>query len=352
MNQKYRIYKGTGELAAFHEVASINDPEGYLPSDELVNAVNVAITLGKPLLVTGEPGTGKTLLAQSIAQSLHSNGDPLPYLEFTAKTTTQSRDLLYRYDSIGHFHDANIAKVLGEPLRVSKSKSTDKLTDEERLRKEYEPYIHLEPLGKAIQLARDGQQRSVVLIDEVDKAPRDFPNDILREIENMSFKIMETGEVVTADPSYRPIVVITSNSERLLPDAFLRRCVFFHIEFPDKGLLRRIAMSRLEKYLEGTEEKAMRFDSEQLDWLIAHFEEVRSLCRKKQPATAEFLSWLQVLDQYELMLSDTGVRASGLPPEQKNLLLLSYGILAKHKEDLASLRDNLNLSSPDERTPA
>jgi MoxR-like ATPase len=350
MNQKYRIYQGAGELQAFREVTSLSSPEGYLPSEALVNAVNVAITLGKPLLVTGEPGTGKTLLARSIAEDLRGNGQALPYYEFTAKTTTQARDLLYRYDSIGHFHDANIAKVLGKPLRGGKA--AEGLSDEERLRLEYAPYIQLEPLGQAIRLARDDKQRAVVLIDEVDKAPRDFPNDILREIENMSFRIMETGETVTADPAYRPIVVITSNSERLLPDAFLRRCIFFHIEFPDKDLLRRIALSRLSSYLEGSQERALRFDEAQLDWLITHFREVRDLCRKKQPATAEFLSWLQVLDQYEFLLSDPNTRVADLPPPQKDLLLLSYSILAKHREDLVNLRDNLNISPPDERRPA
>ncbi|MCB0552769.1 MAG: MoxR family ATPase [Phaeodactylibacter sp.] len=348
MNQNYRIYKGPAELQAFREVTSISSPEGYLPSEALVNAVNVAITLGKPLLVTGEPGTGKTLLARSIAEDLRPNGGPLPYFEFTAKTTTQSRDLLYRYDSISHFHAANVAKFEPAP----DEKAVLGRSAEERRRLEYQPYIQLEPLGEAIRLARDKQQRSVVLIDEVDKAPRDFPNDILREIENMSFKILETGETITADHAYRPIVIITSNSERLLPDAFLRRCVFFHIEFPDKTLLRRIALSRLEKYKEGTEEKTLRFGDTELDWLISHFQEVRNLCRKKQPATAEFLSWLQILDQYELTLSDPNIRAAALPPEQKDLLLLSYSILAKHQEDLVSLRDNLNLSATDERNPA
>jgi MoxR-like ATPase len=349
MNQRYRIYQGSGELDAFRQVASLSSPQGYLPSEALVNAVNVAIALGKPLLVTGEPGTGKTLLARSIAEDLRTNGDPLPYFEFTAKTSTQARDLLYRYDAVGHFHDANIAKVLGKPLRSGKA--SESLSDEERLRLEYEPYIQLEPLGKAIQLARDEKRRAVVLIDEVDKAPRDFPNDILREIESMSFRIMETGEVVTADPAFRPIVVITSNSERLLPDAFLRRCVFFHIEFPDKDLLRRIALSRLERYLEGEQERRLRFDEAQLDWLITHFGEVRERCRKKPPATAEFLSWLQILDQYEFLVSDTAARPADLPPAQKDLLLLSYAILAKHKADLDSLRDQLNLP-PDERRPA
>ena len=161
-NKTYKIYQGSGELNALHEVTSIDSSEGYLPSDDLVKAVNVAILLGKPLLVTGEPGTGKTLLAKSIAESINADDKPLDYYEFTAKTTSTARDLLYRYDSIGHFHEANRAKI--QDLR-SKQKPDLPARDNEALRKEeYDKFISFTALGQAIKTAAEEQRRSVVLL--------------------------------------------------------------------------------------------------------------------------------------------------------------------------------------------
>src|SRR5262249_41495666 len=191
----------------------LDAPELYIADKGLSDAVNVALILGQPLLVTGEPGTGKTQLAASIACELEL---PPPLL-FVAKTTSTAKDLFYRYDALTHFHDSHFRQ--GQLAMES--------------------YIAYEALGLAILLSLPvadgdpllpphlrgkGPTRSVVLIDEIDKAPRDLPNDVLNEIETLSFTVRETGRSVTASSGYRPVVVITSNSEKNLPDAFLRRC--------------------------------------------------------------------------------------------------------------------------------
>jgi len=196
-----------------------------------------------------------------------------------------------------------------------------------------EAYITYEALGLAILLAMDpgeadphlhrelrgrGPMRSVVLVDEIDKAPRDLPNDVLNEVEHLRFTVKETGRSFSAQQQYRPILVFTSNSEKNLPDAFLRRCVFYHISFPDRARLREIVHNRLKP--------RTAFTPEMLDNAIRHFEEIRDLALKKKPATAEFLAWVRVLERMNL-------DAGRLKPGEEEALAFTYSLLAKNRED-------------------
>ena len=311
----FQLYRGDGttigkrelRLPLFKKIAEMDDPAHYIAEKGLRDAVNVALTLGQPLLITGEPGTGKTQLAASLAYELELP----PPLVFHTKTTSTAKDLFYRYDSLAHFHDAQFRK---QELEI-------------------ENYITYEALGLAILLLmpaseannhlpeglRDkGPIRSVVLIDEIDKAPRDLPNDVLNEIENMSFQVRETGRSFSADQSYRPILVLTSNSEKNLPDAFLRRCVFYHISFPGSERLKEIVQGRLRLNPD--------FTPQMLDNAISHFGEIRELALKKKPATAEFLAWVRVLEKMR-------IDVKSLKPGEAEALAFTYSILAKSKED-------------------
>ena len=250
-------------------------PVGYLPDDGLKDAVNVALTLGQPLLLTGEAGTGKTQLAYSVAWELGLE----PVLKFETKSSSTAKDLFYTFDTVGRFHAAQTGG------------SKDNLD-----------YITYNSLGSAILLANkeqdvqkwlpkdfkhDGPKRTVVLIDEVDKAPRDFPNDILNEIEEMYFKIPELGNAqVSADRKMSPILMLTSNSEKHLPDAFLRRCIYYNIPFPDQEKLRDICIARIGD---------SPFLSDALEFFFT-LRDSGSRLRKK-PATAELLGWLLVLTE-------------------------------------------------------
>lgn len=311
----FKLYTGAGstigerglQLPPFEKLAALNDPADYLAAPGLSDAVNVALTLGQPLLVTGEPGTGKTQLAGSIAYEL---GLPPP-LVFHTKTTSMAKDLFYQYDSLRHFHDAQFRK--------------DELS--------IENYISYEALGLAILLSlspaeadaylpehlRDkGPLRSIVLIDEIDKAPRDLPNDILNEVEQLTFIVKETGRAFRAEPDYRPILILSSNSEKNLPDAFLRRCVFYHIAFPDQDRLKEIVQRRLQL--------TPAFTPQMFDHALAHFAEIRELSLKKKPATAELLSWIRVLDKLQLDVKE-------LQSGQAEAIAFTYAILAKSNED-------------------
>jgi MoxR-like ATPase len=325
MNEKaFRLYAGDGStvsqrnlrLPPFEKVIEFNDPAGYLADAGLRDAVNVALALGQPLLVTGEPGTGKTQLAASIA---HELGLPAPLI-FHTKTTSTARDLFYRYDALGHFHDAQFRK--DEP--------------------QVEKYITYEALGLAVLLSMNSQEanaflpealrdagpvRSVVLIDEIDKAPRDLPNDVLNEIDNMSFTVKETGRTFNADHSYRPIIVLTSNSEKNLPDAFLRRCIFYHIAFPDRVRLKEIVQRRLR--IDDS------FTPQMLDHAIQHFEKIRELTLKKRPATAELLAWLRILEKRHIDVND-------LQRGDAEALTFTYSILSKSEEDKDMIVRNLH----------
>jgi len=311
----FQLYNGDGttiggrgmQLPPFEKLTALDNPAFYVADKGLRDAVNVALALGQPLLVTGEPGTGKTQLARSIAHELDLS---LPLL-FQTKTTSTAKDMFYRYDALGHFHDSQFHK---EASRV-------------------EDYIAYEALGLAILLSLDpgevnprlpeafrdkGPVRSVVLIDEIDKAPRDLPNDVLNEIETMSFTVKETGQTFSADQSYKPILVLTSNSEKNLPDAFLRRCVFYHISFPDSERLKQIVQGRLRFNSD--------FTPEMLDSAIRHFGAIRELALKKKPATAELLAWMQILEKMQL-------DPANLKPGEAEALAFTYSILVKSKED-------------------
>ena len=295
------------QLPAYEKAVKLDDPAFYIADKGLRDAVNVALTLGQPLLLTGEPGTGKTQLANSIAYEL----DLPPPFVFHTKTTSTAKDLFYRYDALTHFHDSQFKK--GEP-RV-------------------EEYVTYEALGLAILLSMAPEEanphlpahlrdkapsRAVVLIDEIDKAPRDLPNDVLNEIENVSFTVKETGRTFSADQRYRPILVLTSNSEKNLPDAFLRRCVYYHISFPDRERLKEIVQGRLEL--------GAAFTPQMLENAIRHFEQIRELALKKSPATAEFLAWVRILERLQLDVNN-------LKPGEAEALAFSYSVLAKSKED-------------------
>jgi MoxR-like ATPase len=265
------------------------------------------------VLITGEPGTGKTQLASSIAWELG-----LPLQEFYAKTGSSGADLFYRYDSLLRFHDAQDKEKKLEPTR----------------------YVAYSALGKAILFSHAPEKvknflpkeaieehkaatRSVVLIDEIDKAPRDFPNDILQEIERLAFSVKEAGwEPFQVDSDRRPIVILTSNLERNLPDAFLRRCVFYHIAFPDKKQLSEIVERRLKP-------KDSR-QKELYDSGIDHFLEIRENPDLiKKPATAEMLAWFRILDR-------DGLEARDLRDARK--VRAGYTVLLKTREDIDRLQ--------------
>ncbi len=290
------------------------DPSAYVSSDAIRHAVNAAVALGKPLLVTGEAGTGKTQLASRVAWELTPQyAKPL---RFQVRSRSEGMELFYRYDSLRHFQDAQTQKA-----------------------KEARDYIRIEALGEAILRANPGQahareyttraplpdapMRSVVLIDEIDKAPRDLPNDILAEVEEMKFTIAETGHEFQAEASHFPVVILTSNSERDLPDAFLRRCVYLHIDPPNEATLLAIIKARVKPL--------SHFSEDALHDVIQRYEEIRSQVKRKKPATDELLSWVKMLDH--LRVNPKRVEAG-----QKEALALSYAVLLKDKEDLERIR--------------
>ncbi|MBF0452711.1 MAG: MoxR family ATPase [Candidatus Magnetomorum sp.] len=315
MNQETCNYEGCGKtgktLAKPQTLLSTAKPESYIPESGLCDAIKVALTLGQPLLVTGEPGTGKTQLASSIAYEFQLP-DPIV---FHTKTSSTAGDLLYHYDALKRFNDAQIEKKI-RPV---------------------EHYVSLRGLGIAILLSTEysdqdkallpaayqqyRNSRSVVLIDEIDKAPRDFPNDILNEVEKLEFTIHEIPKTITAETGNTPIIILTSNSEKYLPDAFLRRCVFYHINFPDEIRLKRIIEQRFNQ-----SSIHPGFSEEETGAAIKHFESIRLLPLKKKPATAELLAWMTMLKAMNIDI---------IKPNME--LKKTYGVLAKNAEDFGRM---------------
>jgi MoxR-like ATPase len=242
----------------------------YLPDDGLVEAVNLAILLERPLLIQGEPGCGKTRLAQAVAYELG-----WPCKEWYVKSTSRSRDGLYVFDSIGRLRDAQLA---AQGLQQEREKS-----------RKPENYVTLGPLGTAFA----AEQCTVVLIDEIDKADVDFPNDLLLELDEQRFTIEETGRPIIAKA--RPLIVITSNDEKELPDAFLRRCLFYYIQFPSAPRLKAILDAHFPQ------------ESPQLvEVALQRFFELRKEMEKdkgqddvrKKVSTSELIDWFRVLRRY------------------------------------------------------
>ncbi len=269
-----RGFKGTGE---------------YVASEQLLNAVNVAITLKKPLLIKGEPGTGKTMLAEAVAKALNK-----PLIIWNIKSTTKAQDGLYMYDTIQRLYDGQFGE--------------EGVDDIAR-------YIKLGKLGEAFE----SDEQVVLLIDEIDKADLEFPNDLLWELDQMEFYIHETKRTVKA--KNRPIVIITSNAEKELPDAFLRRCIFHYIDFPDAELMEEIVRVHLPNVKEDVLKNA--FDV---------FYDIRAMRDiRKKPSTSELIDWINVL------------QIAGIPAEEIRKSLPFVGVIVKKDEDLDTVKTKINM---------
>src|SRR5476651_1845317 len=260
--------------------------ERYIATEELMAAVNAAVVLSRPLLIKGEPGTGKTLLANEIARALDK-----PFFEWHIKSTTKALQGLYEYDAVSRLRDSQ----LGDP-KV----------------KDIKNYIVKGTLWEAF--ACDVQP--VLLIDEIDKADIEFPNDLLRELDRMEFYVYETRETVRA--KHRPIIVITSNNEKELPDAFLRRCFFHYIRFPDADTMQAI----VDVHFPGIKKKLLQA-------ALEVFFEIREMPGlKKKPSTSELLDWLKLL-----LAEDIPPEALRTPGHQASIPPL-YGALLKNEQDV------------------
>jgi MoxR-like ATPase len=263
-----------------------NGTDAYVATEDLTVAVNASVTLERPLLVKGEPGTGKTELARQVALSLG-----LPLVEWHIKSTTKAQQGLYEYDAVSRLRDSQLGDARVHEVRN---------------------YIRKGKLWQAFE----AEGKVVLLIDEIDKADIEFPNDLLQELDRMEFHVYETGETVRA--RHRPVIIITSNNEKELPDAFLRRCFFHYIRFPDAEVLRKIV--------------AVHFPGIKpalLTEALTQFLEIRDTPGlKKKPSTSEVLDWLKLLLSEDLGPED-------LKRDPKHLLPRLHGALLKNEQDVA-----------------
>lgn len=299
------------------ERARQQDPAGYLLDPQLADAVNVALLLSQPLLLTGEPGTGKTQLAHRLAWQL-GYGEPLV---FNTKSASTARDLFYTFDTMGRFHAAQTGEGSERSVDYLSYNALGLAILQTHPR---DAVAHVLPQG----FEHRGPRRAVVLVDEIDKAPRDFPNDLLHEVDALAFRIPEVGNAeLRAAPALRPVLVLTSNSERNLPDAFLRRCIFYNIPFPERARLVEILHARLPALRDGA--------SPLLDSALELFFELRRAGLRKSPSTAELINWLQAL------------LACGAAPERAlkdsaEALRRSTSTLVKTQDDAAELARHLD----------
>ena len=271
-----------------NNMAEYKGSSDYIVSDELRNSVNIAMALGKPLLIKGEPGTGKTMLAESIAEALDKK-----LLIWNIKSTTKAQEGLYVYDTVQRLYDSQFGEANVADIKQ---------------------YIKLGKLGEAFT----ADEQVVLLIDEIDKADLEFPNDLLWELDQMSFYIPETKEMVKTKE--RPIVIITSNAEKELPDAFLRRCIFHYIAFPDAEEMEKIVKVHHP-----------HLDNKLLELAMETFYTLRSIPNiQKRPSTSELIDWLQALV------------IGGISPSKIKQDLPFLGVLLKKNEDLDTLLSQLH----------
>ena len=262
-----------------------NGTKNYIATEDLTVAVNAAVTLERPLLIKGEPGTGKTELAKQVALGLD-----LDMLEWNIKSTTKAQQGLYEYDAVSRLRDSQ----LGDQ-RVN----------------EISNYIRKGKLWESFE----SNKKVVLLIDEIDKADIEFPNDLLQELDKMSFYVYETGKTIVAN--HRPVVIITSNNEKELPDAFLRRCFFHYIKFPDQETLKKIVKVHYPK-----------IKDDLLSTALSQFFEIREQTGlKKKPSTSEVLDWLKLLLSEDLKPED-------LRRETSSALPKLHGALLKNEQDV------------------
>ena len=262
-----------------------NGTKNYIATEDLTVAVNAAVTLERPLLIKGEPGTGKTELAKQVALGLD-----LDMLEWSIKSTTKAQQGLYEYDAVSRLRDSQ----LGDQ-RVN----------------EISNYIRKGKLWESFE----SNKKVVLLIDEIDKADIEFPNDLLQELDKMSFYVYETGKTIAA--KHRPVVIITSNNEKELPDAFLRRCFFHYIKFPDQETLQKIVKVHYPK-----------IKDDLLSTALSQFFEIREQTGlKKKPSTSEVLDWLKLLLSEDLKPED-------LRRETSSALPKLHGALLKNEQDV------------------
>ena len=264
---------------------SFNSTQDYVASEELLSSVNVAIALKKPLLIKGEPGTGKTMLAQAVANSLGKR-----LIIWNIKSTTKAQDGLYMYDTIQRLYDGQFGV-----------EGVDDIAK----------YIKLGKLGEAFE----SDEQVILLIDEIDKADLEFPNDLLWELDQMEFYIHETKRTVKA--KHRPIVIITSNAEKELPDAFLRRCIFHYIEFPDEALMTEIIKTHYPDVEENLMTSAMKV-----------FYDIRAQRDiRKKPSTSELIDWINAL------------QIEGIPADTIRAKMPFVGVVVKKDEDLETVKN-------------
>lgn len=266
---------------------SFSSTKQYVASEQLMASVNVAIALQKPLLIKGEPGTGKTMLAEAVAQSL---GKKL--IVWNIKSTTKAQDGLYMYDTIQRLYDGQFGEAGVDDIAR---------------------YIKLGKLGEAFE----SEEQVILLIDEIDKADLEFPNDLLWELDQMEFYIHETKRTVKAKK--RPIVIITSNAEKELPDAFLRRCIFHYIDFPDEALMEEIVRVHYPE----VEDRLLK-DAMEVFYEIRTFRDIR-----KKPSTSELIDWIHAL------------QIGGVPTERIKKELPFIGVIVKKDEDLETVRHKM-----------
>jgi MoxR-like ATPase len=261
----------------------------YVATDALKLAVNAAITLQRPLLVKGEPGTGKTLLAEELACALGA-----PLITWHVKSTTKAHQGLYEYDAVSRLRDSQLGDPRVEDIRH---------------------YIRRGKLWEAFE----SEQRAVLLIDEIDKADIEFPNDLLQELDRMEFYVYETDETIRA--KHRPIILITSNNEKELPDAFLRRCFFHYITFPDRDTLEQIVAVHFPAIERHLVDRALE--------VFFDLREVPGL--KKKPSTSELIDWLK------LLLSDRIPASALIERDPAKAIPPLYGALLKNEQDVQLL---------------